>query len=177
MDAIVRGVAFASRAFGVFAALLIAVSILVITDAIIERSVIGVATIWQNEFVTYAVVAATFLGCPYVLLTRGHVNVDVVAHYIGRRTRFALAVVASLIGIAFCAVILWTSLDWWWDRWETGETKNSIWAPKLWVPSLSLPIGFGLLVLQYLAQVWSLVTGREPPFGMTPKGEDAASGD
>lgn len=176
MDAFVRAVAFASRASGVVSAALLAVSIVVITDAIVERSFFGVATIWQNEFVTYAVVAATFLGCPYVLLTRGHVNVDVLPHYLGRRARFGLAIVAALIGIAFCAVILWTSFDWWWERWESGETKNSIWAPKLWVPSLSLPIGFGLLVLQYVADIWCLATGRAPPFGMPPKDDPAAGG-
>ena len=69
--------------------------------------------------------------------------------------------VAGLCGIAFCAVIWWTSLDWWWERWETGETKNSIWAPRLWIPSLSLPIGFGLLALQYVVELWKAFVRHE----------------
>ena len=169
MEAYARAVGFASRTFGVIAAALIGISILVVTDAIVERSLLGRPAIWQNEFVTYAVVAATFLGSPYVLMTRGHVNVDVLAHYAGPRARLALALVAGIVGIAFCALIAWTSLDWWWDRWDTGETKNSMWAPKLWVPSISLPIGFVLLVLQYVAELWRLASGREPPFGLPPR--------
>jgi TRAP-type C4-dicarboxylate transport system permease small subunit len=164
----VRAVAFASHLFGVVAAALIAVSIAVVCDAIVERGIIGRPTIWQSEFVTYAIVAATFLGSPYVLLTRGHVNVDVLPLYLGHRARVGLALAAALLAIVFCAVVLWTSFDWWWDRFVTGETKNSIWAPVLWIPSLSLPVGFGLLVLQYVADVWCLVTGRAMPFGLEP---------
>jgi hypothetical protein len=29
-----------------------------------------------------------------------------------------------------------------------------------------MPIGLGILVLQYLADLLSLVSGREPPFGI-----------
>jgi hypothetical protein len=35
-----------------------------------------------------------------------------------------------------------------------------------------MPIGLGLLTLQYVAELFKLVTGREPPFGLAPK--DAA---
>lgn len=162
----VRAVALLSRICGVAAAALIGISIFIICHAIVERGFLGRAVIWQNEFVTYAVVAATFLGSPYVLLTKGHVNVDVLPHYIGHRARVVLALIAAVLALAFCLIILWTSFDWWWDRWETGETKNSIWAPKLWIPSLALPVGFGLLVAQYLADIYCLVTGRDAPFGM-----------
>ena len=37
---------------------------------------------------------------------------------------------------------------------------------RLWIPYLSMPVGLGLLILQYVADVLSLVTGRAPPFGI-----------
>jgi TRAP-type C4-dicarboxylate transport system permease small subunit len=43
-----------------------------------------------------------------------------------------------------------------------------VWRARLWIPYLSMPIGLGLLVLQYAAELLSLVTGRSPPFGMQP---------
>ncbi|MBI4183333.1 MAG: TRAP transporter small permease [Proteobacteria bacterium] len=167
----VRIVAFLSRVCGGVAAALIAVSIVVICDAIVERSMIGRPAIWQSEFVTYAIVAATFLGSSYVLLRRGHVFVDVVPHYLGPRARLTLAIVAGLLALGFCLIVLWTSFEWWWDRWLTGETKNSIWGPRLWIPSLSVPVGFGLLVLQYVADLWCLATRRDAPFGIEPAGD------
>lgn len=169
MTRLIQIVAFLSRLFGVVAAGLIAISVAVVCEEIFQRSVLGAQAIWQNEFVTYAIVAATFLGSPYVLLTRGHVNVDVVPLYLGQRGRFALALVSGLLALAFVAVIGWTSLDWWHDLWKTGETKSSIWSPRIWIPGISVPIGFGLLALQYVADLWCLVSGREPPFGLVPR--------
>ena len=172
MNAFVRTVAFASRVAGVIAAVLVALSILAVCEQIFQRSVLGNPAIWQNEFVTYAIIAATFLGSPYVLLTRGHVSVDVIPAYLGPRGRIILALFAGVSALGFCAMIWWTSLDWWWERWETGETKNSIWAPRLWIPSLSLPVGFGLLVLQYIAEMWKL--SQKQSSALTP---DFADGD
>ena len=52
------------------------------------RYVLNQNTIWQTDFVTYSLVAATFIGSPYVLMTRGHVNVDVLPHYLGSARRY-----------------------------------------------------------------------------------------
>jgi len=37
----------------------------------------------------------------------------------------------------------------------------------MWIPYASMPVGLGLLALQYIADLIELVTGREPPFGIT----------
>ncbi len=66
------------------------------------RYVLNQNTIWQTDFVTYSLVAATFIGSPYVLMTRGHVNVDVLPHYLGPRPRYWLALVSTLMALAFC---------------------------------------------------------------------------
>jgi TRAP-type C4-dicarboxylate transport system permease small subunit len=177
MNAYVRAVAFASRVAGVIAAVLIALSIVAVCEQIFQRSVLGNPAIWQNEFVTYSIIAATFLGSPYVLLTRGHVSVDVIPAYLGPRGRLVLAVIAGVCALAFCAAVWWTSLDWWWERWETGETKSSIWSPRLWIPSLSLPVGFGLLILQYISELWQLIAGgAEAPKPELGAGHDETHG-
>ena len=54
------------------------------------RAVLGESSIWQTEFVTFSLVAATFLGAPYILLTRGHVAVDVVPLMVRRAARRVL---------------------------------------------------------------------------------------
>jgi len=35
----------------------------------------------------------------------------------------------------------------------------------LWIPYLALPLGIGLLALQYLADIIELLTGEDPPGG------------
>ncbi len=77
MDAYIKAVAFLSRVAGVAAAFLIGVAVFVICDMVIERYILNLTTIWQIDVVTYSIVAATFVGSAYVLMTRGHVNVEV----------------------------------------------------------------------------------------------------
>lgn len=157
-----------SRGLGVCSALLILVSIAVICQMVFVRTVLHQSSIWQTEFVTFSLIGATFIGAPYILLTRGHVAVDVLPLMLSESARRVLYVVATLIGIAFCGVFLYSAVPWWHDTWVTGQTTSSIWRARLWIPYASVPIGLGLLCLQYLADLWLVLTRRAHPFGMDP---------
>ena len=58
---------------------------LVICDMVVERYIFNLTTIWQIDVVTYCIVGATFVGSAYVLMTRGHVNVDILPLHVGPR--------------------------------------------------------------------------------------------
>src|SRR5204863_6440752 len=90
-----------SQLAGIVAAGLIALSVVVVCQMVFVRYVLGRTTLWQTDFVVYSLVAATFVGSSYVLMTRGHVNVDILPHYASPRVRFGLAVFASLVPLAF----------------------------------------------------------------------------
>ena len=83
MDRFISGVHTISRVCGTVAALCLVSGCVVVCQLVVMRYALGASTVWQNEFVTYAIVAATLIGSPYVLLTRGHVNVDLLPHYLG----------------------------------------------------------------------------------------------
>jgi TRAP-type C4-dicarboxylate transport system permease small subunit len=102
-----------SQLCGVVAAALIALGVLVVCQMVFIRYVLNQNTIWQTDFVTWSLVAATFIGSPYVLLTRGHVNVDVLPLYLGDRARWWLALVSILMSLAFSAVLLWLASRFW----------------------------------------------------------------
>ena len=97
MELFTRIVRWLSVALGVFAAALTAVAVVIVCQMVFVRYVLNETTIWQTDFVTYSLVAATFLGSPYVLLTKGHVNVDVLPIYAGiAYTELCLAELAAL---------------------------------------------------------------------------------
>src|SRR5213082_3848196 len=104
MDSFVRVVRRVSQLCGYFAAALIALGVLVVCHMVFVRYVLNQNTIWQTDFTTYCLIAATFIGSPYVLMTRGHVNVDVLPHYLGARPRFWLEIVSAVMALAFCLV-------------------------------------------------------------------------
>jgi TRAP-type C4-dicarboxylate transport system permease small subunit len=162
------GVQAASRLLGVIAAFMILVSIGVVCQMVFVRAVLGQSSIWQTEFVMYSLVAATFIGAPYILLTRGHVAVDVLPLMVRPRLRRHLHLVGSLIMLVFCGLFLYASIPWWHETWVTGQTTSSIWRARLWIPYLSVPVGLALLCLQLLAEMWLVFTEQDHPFGLTP---------
>jgi TRAP-type C4-dicarboxylate transport system permease small subunit len=168
MDTYIRVVRRISQVTGVAAALLIALAVLVICDMVIERYVLNLTTVWQIDVVTYSIVAATFVGSPYVLMTRGHVNVDIVPLHSGPRTRYWLAIATQLVSMFFVIVLWWLCTKFWYEAYTENWKSNTVWRARLWVPYLSMPVGLGCLVLQYIAQFLATLTGREPPFGITP---------
>ena len=172
MDRFVRGITLLSQACGVFAAALIAASVVIVCQMVFVRYMLNETTIWQTDFVTFSIVAATFIGSPYLLLNRGHVNVDVLPIYLGPEGRYRLALASMLMSFAFCAVMTVLTAQFWYEAWENNWRSESMWRARLWIPYAAMPIGLGLLTLQYVAELFKLVTGRESPFGLAPK--DAA---
>jgi TRAP-type C4-dicarboxylate transport system permease small subunit len=168
MDTFIRGVRLLSQACGVVAAALTAVAVVVVCQMVFVRYVLNETTIWQTDFVTFSLVAATFIGAPYVLLTKGHVNVDVLPIYVGQRSRWWLALAAISLSLAFALVMTWLTAQFWHEAWESNWRSESMWRARLWIPYAAMPIGLGVLALQYIVDLVNLVTGREPPFGMEP---------
>jgi TRAP-type C4-dicarboxylate transport system permease small subunit len=167
MDAYIKAVAFLSRVAGVAAALLIGIAVFVICDMVIERYILNRTTIWQIDVVTYSIVAATFVGSAYVLMTRGHVNVEILPLHLGPRARFWLALASALLAMSFCVVLFILCTLYWYEAWSKGWHSDTVWRARLWIPYLAMPVGLGLLVLQYFAELIALITGRSPPFGIT----------
>ena len=172
MDAYIRVMTFLSRVAGVTAAFLIGLAVLVICDIVVERYILNLTTSWQIDVVTYSIVGATFIGSAYVLMTRGHVNVDILPLHLNPRARYWLALFTILLSLSFCLVLFVLCTLFWHEAWAGNWRSNTVWRARLWIPYLSMPIGLGLLILQYVAEFLGLVTGRMPPFGMKPK-EDA----
>lgn len=171
VDSLIRGVEALSRACGMAAAACLGAACLVVCHMVLVRYAFGAATIWQTEFVTFAVVAATLIGSPYVLLTRGHVTVDLLPHYLSEKPRRWLALGASVCAWVACAVLAWTGWTYFHEAWTFGWTTESVWGPPLWIPLLALPLGLGILTLQYTVDILCLLTGR--PLGRGPANPDS----
>jgi TRAP-type C4-dicarboxylate transport system permease small subunit len=165
LDRFISVVAWLSRLGGIGAVALLLAAVLVICQMVFVRYVLQGSAIWQHEFATFSLICATFIGAPYVLLTHGHVNVDLLPVYLGPRGRFALALLAALISLTFCIILGWYGFGFWYQSYVEDWHAQTVWRPPLWVPYLAVPLGMGLLSLQYVAEILALVTRRQAPAG------------
>jgi TRAP-type C4-dicarboxylate transport system permease small subunit len=56
----------------------------------------------------------------------------------------------------------------WHEAWTQNWVTETMWRARLWIPYASMPVGLGLLSLQYVGDLLAIITGREPPFGIDP---------
>ncbi len=155
-----------SQVAGWISAAMIVAAVAITCQMIWVRFVMNGSTVWQTEAVVYLMIGATLVGLPYVQHLRGHVNVDLVPLALPRRLRFSMAVLTLSLSIAIVATMFWYGFDYWHFAWARGWTSDTIWAVPLWIPYLSLPVGFGLLLLQLVADLVALILKIERPFGL-----------
>ena len=153
IKAYIRWIGNLSRLFAILSTILIILAMLVVCQMILMRYVFRVATIWQTDFVVFSATAAMFLGAPYVLLKGGHVGVDVIELLLSDKSRARLRLVGAMLGLIFCVIMLAATWDQFHEAWAGNWKHSSVWAPPLWIPLLALPAGFGMLCLQYVAQI------------------------
>src|ERR687891_512911 len=132
LDRFIGAVARLSRLGGMVAVVLLLAAVLVICEMVFVRYVLKGSAIWQHEFVTFSLIGATFIGAPYVLLTRGHVNVDLLPVYLGPRGRCALALLAALVSLTFCIVLGWYGFGFWYQSYTEDWHAQTVWRPPLW---------------------------------------------
>ncbi len=166
MDVFINTVKSISRICGVVAAILVGLAILVVCQMVFMRYVLGASTIWQTEFVIFSLVGSTLIGSPYVLLIKGHVNVDLLPVYLGEKGRYVMALIASTLALIFCVLLGVTGFEFFYEALTKGWRTDTVWSLPLWIPYIALPIGIGLLCLQYIADILAIATGRELPFGI-----------
>ena len=142
-----------SRAAGVLAAILLVVAMVVVCQMIFMRYVFRAPTSWQTEVVVFSATAAIFIGAPYVLLTRGHVGVEVIELLLRDNALRRLRLVAALLGLAFCLIMAVASGIYWYAAWDGGWTTPTIDAISLWIPLAPMVLGFILLSLQYVVEI------------------------
>lgn len=159
----VRAVHALSRLCGVAAAMMILASVFIVCQLVFMRYVLNASTVWQTEIVTYLMIGATMLGMPYVQLLRGHINVDLLPLYLKKAPRKVLFVFCVLVQALACGVVAFYSAELFLQAWNGGWRSSSVFGSPLWIPYLAVPLGFGLTVLQYTADLM-MTTRVEDPF-------------
>ena len=139
--------------------MLIAVSILIVCQMVVLRYGFSASTSWQTDVVTFALVAATLLGCPYLLLTGGHVNVDIVTNKLSFKKQRILKLISRaivlLIGVAFA----WTGGQLTVEAYHGGWLSETVAEIPLWLAYLAMPVGFSLMAVQSLADIFAISLG------------------
>ncbi len=121
---------------------------------VIARSIFERPTIWAIEVSTYAITAAGFLAAGYVLRGNGHLEITLITTRFSERTTRRLGVLTDGLGFLFCLVVTLYGYEFVTLSYLIGSTSVSELRVDLWIPQLSVPIGFGLMMLEFLCRIF-----------------------
>lgn len=161
-----RFVAALSTVAGWFSAAMIVGAVAITCQMIFIRFVLNGSTVWQTEAVIYLAIGATLIGLPYVQRLRGHVNVDLIPLMLGKKARYVMALCTLSLSIVMVAIMLWYGYEFWHLTYERNWKSDTVWGVRLWIPYAAMPIGFGLFLLQLIADLVAVILKIDTPFGL-----------
>jgi TRAP-type C4-dicarboxylate transport system permease small subunit len=134
----------------VFAALLLGAMTLYVSYEVIVRYLLGAPTSWSNDLSEYTLVWSTFLAAPWLARRGGHVRIDLVIELLGPQTKRRLAVLVGVAAAAVCAIGAWETATETWSVYARGLVIARAWAVPEWIPYAAMPVGFALMVVEFL---------------------------
>ena len=161
-----RGVAALSTLAGWCSAAMIVAAVAITCQMIFVRFVLNQSTVWQTECVVYLAIGATLVGLPYVQRLRGHVNVDLIPLALSRTARYYMYLLTMTLSIVIVAIVLFYGFEHWHLTYERNWKSDTVWGVRLWLPYLSIPVGFGLFLLQLIADLVAVILKIDAPFGL-----------
>jgi len=136
---------------------------LILTYSVLSRYFFKAATDWQDEAAVFCIVGAVFTAAAYVQSYRGHIGIELLAHFLPPRANRIRAILVDFATFLFCAFFAWKSWTLWHEALVEKQTTTSAWAPPLWIPYGLMSLGMTLLALQVALQVAAALQSRRDP--------------
>jgi len=152
---------FAAR----LAALLLALTGLMLSYEVVARYFFTAPTIWAAELSQLCLIWACPLAAPWVLSARRHIRVTALTQLLPEPARRALEIAALLIVAAFSLVVVLYGFDIFHDSFVRGRTTGTMLDLPAALPQAAIPAGFALLAVSALANAWRALSGPLPVDG------------
>jgi len=147
----VDGLARGLRVAGQFA---LAAMVVTICYDVVMRYVFRIPTSWSLEINTFMVLFVTLIPAGDVLASDVHLRITFFTDKLQPGKRAVLARLASAAGCLFCAVMTWKGFEMAWAALKYDERMSSPLGTPMVIPYMFIPVGFGVMFLQYLLAVF-----------------------
>lgn len=143
-----------ARLLQIVGQLVLAFMVLTITYDATMRYAFAAPTSWSLEVNGFLVVYVAVMTAADVERRGEHIGISLLVDRLGPVGRRGVAVLVGLTGAAFCFILAWRGYLMAHDAYAFGERVSSALGTPMWLPYAMLPIGFGLLGLQFLLNMF-----------------------
>ncbi|MCX5858117.1 MAG: TRAP transporter small permease subunit [Deltaproteobacteria bacterium] len=152
MKKIINAIDALSGIGGWLAGILMAIAFLMALAEIATRTFLGGTLYIADEYAGYLMAMLTFSGLAYTLRERGHIRMMFVVHVLKGRAKTIYNMICLAVGCLFCIAFTWFTWDFFWDSVVNKSQSMQLSETYLAIPQAFLPLGAGLLALQFLAE-------------------------
>lgn len=153
MESFVRMCDKLSVACGVASGVLMVISTLLVLAEIVMRGVFSKTLYITEEYSGYLMAALTFLALAYTLKDKSHIRMTFLHTIAKGKAKLWLDVFAFSVGFAFCALLTYTTGEFFWDAVVTKSRSMQISQTYLAIPQFFMPLGTGVMMLQFVAEI------------------------
>jgi len=154
MHAYIRGMDALSRLFGRIASVFVLATCLICASNAGARYALHMGSNAWLEIQWYLFSATVFFGAPALVTLNEHVRVDVVYGSRSAKTKAWIDLLGFvLFFMPVCIVMVWTFWQFVQDSWVQQEMSSNSGGLIRWPVKALIPLGFGLLIMQGVAEI------------------------
>jgi C4-dicarboxylate transporter, DctQ subunit len=127
---------------------------------VVARYVFNYSFVWALELVGVMFAWLIFVGMSYGVRVGAHIGVDAVVKMVGAKAARAMAVIATLLCLAYALIIAFGGYQYVLKMYNVGILMQDM-PVQQWIPRAILPAGFALLALRFAQVLFDLLTGKE----------------
>jgi len=142
-------------------AMLVAITMILFTNAF-ARYFAGFAIIGGEELARCLMIWMTFLGSYLLVRTQSHIVIDVFSRLLPEQASRIANFLICLLGLSISIYFFVLGYDLTQRIFGSGQRMSSLPFARAWF-YLSVPVGMGLMILAFIQQLLSLLTGRGLP--------------
>ncbi|WP_299477617.1 TRAP transporter small permease [uncultured Roseibium sp.] len=145
------------RALAGTAAFLFSLAGCMLTYEVSARYLFVAPTIWAAELSQLCLIWGSMIGMPWLLKTNQHIAVDALTVRLGKTAQRMCRILAMSAIALFSTLVAWKGGEIFFDSFERGRTTGSMLDLPTWVAELAIPVGFALVLVQALIELFSAV--------------------
>lgn len=173
ITAFMNGITWINEMVGRLVSYLVLAMFVFILLEVFLRYIFNSPTVWTNEFTQLIFGAYGVLAGGYLLIHKGHVNVDLVYSALSIRARAFLDIVTSALFFIFMFALVYFAIDMASESFESRETSFSAWNPPIWPVKVCIAAGAILLTLQGIVKLLQDIAIAFNLSYYTPPADDA----
>jgi len=133
-----------------------------ITYEVVMRHFFTMPTIWVDEVSRIGQVWATYLAAAYALKNRQMIVVELAFRSAASPMRKTTEIFALLVILGFCLVAIRFGFSEWLGKTLKGSHTDTLLGIPKWLTLSSVWIGFSLLALQAMVEIWRVLVFGVP---------------